>query len=121
MRYSFVIILTILMACGTSRKALEAEELQEQILIIQKVIKPDFEQLIQIKNSINVQGRALTSKEIDFVKQVEAIESSYVFWKEKYLKNPKTLSQQRKSRDSLIGIKQKIESTLQMARTNEDK
>ncbi|MDX1939628.1 MAG: hypothetical protein SFU99_03705 [Saprospiraceae bacterium] len=146
MRYCFLVLLAIFIACGTSKKESpelhEAGEIHEQAMAIEKDMKAQFEQLVQIKNSINVQGRMLTAAEIAFVEQVEAIESSYHFWEENHVEVPghehgehehadqdhdhaakleltptDMLAVQREFRDSIVVIKQRVEMALQTAKT----
>ncbi len=142
--FAFVFLLFI--SCNISRK--ESPELQEaakvhtQAIKIEKELKPQLEQLIQIKNSINVQGRALTSQELALVTQIESIEHSYAFWEEHHVEVPghihhhdhahhnhgaklelapaDMLAVQREFRDSIVAIRQRVAQTLQLARSVRD-
>lgn len=74
---------------GEDQKLLEeAGQIHQQALEIEQKVKPRLEALIQEKNRINIQGRALTEAEIAFVNQVEALEKSYAFWEENHVEVP---------------------------------
>lgn len=60
---------------------LEAVELEQQV-------KPKLDELIQQKNSINIQGRSLTAQELAFAQKVESIENSYAYWEENHVEVP---------------------------------
>lgn len=104
--FLFFLIL-MLAACGSTKKPMQ---LHEQALQIEKQVMPQLTELIQIKNHINVQGRALRAEEIALVKEIEAIETSYDQWKKDSANN------QRAWRDHILTIQQQIETTLQKAR-----
>ena len=49
---------------------------------VEKEVAPKMEDLIQIKNNINISGRALTEVEMDRVDKIERIEQSMKYWRE---------------------------------------
>lgn len=132
-----------LLACKSNQK--DAPELQEaarihaKALQIEQGLKPQLGELIQLKNSINVQGRALTESEIAFVEKVNSIENSYAYWKENHVEVPgyehqheenhhdhhhhkenlqlspaDMLSVQKEFRDSIAVLQQRIVELLQL-------
>lgn len=146
MRFLFLaVMITSLAACGSSQKDKdileEAWKVHTEAMEIEQNIKPQLEELAQLKNSINVQGRALTPEEIKLIEQIEAIENSYAYWETHHLEVPghehdhqdhahhdhnhgaklelspqDMLSVQREFRDSIISIRERVEATLQAAK-----
>ena len=85
--FSFVILLALFGSChGTQEKALmkKANQLHEEAASIEADLNDKLRELIQKKNSINIQGRALTQEELAFVDVIENLESNYHQWKEMY-------------------------------------
>lgn len=68
-RLLLFILLSMLIACQTIKLS--------ELSPLQEALQPKIEQLTQIKNRINVQGRALSTHEIAFVEKVEAVERDY--------------------------------------------
>lgn len=130
MRFLPFLYILILLACNSAKKenpALkEAAQTQEQALQIEKQVVPQLEELEQIKNSISIQGRALTPKEQTLLQQIERIQASYAAWKEmpdykyktqNHSANPENLIvTQRAFRDSIVLIQQRVDATLQQAK-----
>lgn len=111
---------------------LEADQLE-------KAVKPLIEELVQRKNSINIQGRALQAEELDFVAEVESVETAYRFYVDNHAEVPgfdnhdhdhdhghdhhhspqakitakHALSIQQELRDSLLSAKRRAEALLQ--------
>lgn len=113
---------------------LEADQLE-------KAVKPLIEELVQRKNSINIQGRALQAEELDFVAEVESVETAYRFYIDNHAEVPgfdnhdhdhghddghdhhhgpqtqitakHALSIQQELRDSLLSAKRRAEVLLQ--------
>ena len=85
--FSFLILLALCCSChGTQEKALmrKANQLHEEAAHIEADLNGKLKELIQKKNSINIQGRALTQEELAFVDVIENLESNYHQWKELY-------------------------------------
>ncbi len=81
-----------IVACGTDEQAeaqmQQAAAIHAESVELEQEIKPQLETLVQAKNSINVQGRALTPKEQLFVKKVEQLEQTYHFWEDNHIGVP---------------------------------
>lgn len=135
----------VLAACGSSQKDKaileEAWKVHTEAMEIEQNIKPQLEELAQLKNSINVQGRALTPEEIKLVERIESIQNSYAYWETHHMGVPghehdhqdhahhdhnhgaklelspqDMLSVQREFRDSITSIQERVETTLQAAK-----
>ncbi len=82
----------VLLSCGGTSaedKILhQAADLHNEAMQIKKEINPTLEELRQLKNGIQVQGRELTSAEINFTKKVERLESSLQYWEENHIEVP---------------------------------
>ncbi len=90
--YSSVFILTVLIiSCGggdNDKLMKEALDIHNQSMAMEKEILPKLEELDQIKNNINIQGRALTKEEIAFVRKVELLNLSLQHWQENHIEVP---------------------------------
>lgn len=64
---------------GCSQKTTPAG-LQEQLSLQKTTMTSMLEELLQLRNGINVQGRALTDAEHDFVRDVNDLETDYIGW-----------------------------------------
>jgi len=88
----FVIVLFLVAACSSEdqdeAKIQQAAEIHAESVALEQEIKPQLEALVQAKNNINVQGRALTAEEQSFVKKVEQLEQSYDFWEANHIGVP---------------------------------
>ena len=89
----FLCLLILTANCGGTseedQKLLEeAASIHQQAIEIEEKIKPKMEALIQRKNQINIQGRALTDAEIAFVEKVEQLQTSYDYWEENHVEVP---------------------------------
>ena len=140
------IILAIVLSCGgetEEHKTLHhASEIHLEAMKIKKEMEPDLDQLRQLSNSIQIQGRALTPEEINFTKAVSTLERRLEFWEENHVEVPgfeheghdhsghnhdhnhapefqfpasDLLIIQKEFRDSIIAIKGKLGSLLQQA------
>ena len=104
MKYLTSILIAILFfSCSSNNEKVlkEAVEIHEQSLAIEKEISTRFEELEQVKNSINIQGRALTEEEIKFTREVDLLGLSLNYWKENHLEVPSS-DQQKNQKDSSI-------------------
>ena len=106
---------------------LEASQIYNESIEIEKEIDPRFEALEQTKNSINIQGRALTEEEIKFTREIDLLGLSLKYWKENHLEVPSAeelgknnrspvkfsandiLTIQKEYNDSIIAIRARIE------------
>lgn len=66
----------------------EAADIHQEAVKIEQQVRPKLDELVQQKNSINIQGRTLAPEEIAFVTKVEGIESSYAYWEENHIEVP---------------------------------
>lgn len=93
-----LLILTILLSSFTNCKDGQAAEdlkiLQQAAAIhldaikVQEEIAPKLYDLVQQKNSINIQARVLTDEELTFVEKVGVIEESYDWFEKNHLEVP---------------------------------
>ena len=144
---SYGLAALLVTACNTSKKEdpqlKEAADVHLEAMQIEKQMKPQLAELVQLKNSINIQGRELTAEEIALVQQIEALEASYSFWEENHVEVPghehhdhddhdhdhhhhhgpkldlspaDMLLVQQEFRDSIRAIQQRVEATLQAAK-----
>ncbi|HMN91026.1 MAG TPA: hypothetical protein PKD70_07795 [Saprospiraceae bacterium] len=90
---SLILTISTLIACGQASKKenpilAEAAEIHAQAMRIEQTMKPNLEALIQIKNNLNIQGRALTSQEQDLITQIELLAARYAYWEENHVEVP---------------------------------
>ncbi len=133
------------MACNSAKNenpALkEAAQTHEQALKIEKQVAPQLQELTQVKNSIQVQGRALTPEEMALVQEIESIEQSYEYWEKNHVEVPgyehsheghqheghdhgaplkltpqDMLVVQREFRDSIVAIQRRVDAALQQSK-----
>ena len=90
--FNYFFLLFFVVAChqhSEEYKTLEkAAAIHNEAVKLEAGLRADLEKLIQKKNSINVQGRALTEEELQFVKNVNALESSHQFFTENHVEVP---------------------------------
>ena len=87
-----IMVLTLLVclfgsSCNTSQEKTllrKATKVHQESATIEADINQKLKELIQKKNSINIQGRALTTEELTFVDIIENLESTYNRWRENY-------------------------------------
>lgn len=90
----FILSLFIIIGSCSSNKHVNTEMLDKAYNIhqeaaqIEKEIQPKVAELTNLKNSINIQGRALTEEEISKVNQIEKLEASLAYWKENHPEIP---------------------------------
>jgi hypothetical protein len=131
----------VLSAC--SGKSADKQMLEEAAAIhleadqLQQAVKPLIDELVQRKNSINIQGRALQAEELDFLAGVESVETAYRFYIDNHAEVPgfehhdhdhdhghhhgpqtkitakHALAIQQELRDSLLSAKGRAEALLQ--------
>lgn len=83
---SFLFFILLLFSCASNSKVDtelldKAHQFYTQAAKIGTELKPQIESLIQQKNSLNIQGRALTDDEISLVANIESLEKAYQDWK----------------------------------------
>ncbi|MCO6480480.1 MAG: hypothetical protein J5I94_27810, partial [Phaeodactylibacter sp.] len=132
----------LLAACGNRlpRQQLleQAAELHQEAVRTGEEVKVGLEILTQRKNSLNIQGRALMPEELDFIRQVEALEYRFREWAESHVDDPEfkcpssgagleghapevrrgispreMLKLQKTFRDSILEIQKKVEVLLE--------
>ena len=88
----FLLIGLIFAACNSSdtnegdEKILkEAAKIHLEAIEIEKTVKPKLDELIQRKNQLSIQGRALSSEEQLFINQVDQLQASYDFWESNHV------------------------------------
>lgn len=90
LKYIFFISL-IFVACDSSTNKADEKILQEATQIhldavkIEKELKPKFDQLIQKKNQLVLQGRELTDAENIFIAKMNQIQASYDYWEKNHV------------------------------------
>ena len=91
--------LTLSLACGSGastpkdtkkEQALlkQAADIHNEAINIGLKVAPQLEAMKQRRNQINIQGRALTEEEIQFVGKIDQLESSHRFWLEHLIEVP---------------------------------
>lgn len=81
----------LLLGCGGSAedKLLhEAADIHMEALKVKKEMAAELEQLRQINNKIQVQGKALSQEELNFAKSVSSLESSLKYWEDNHIEVP---------------------------------
>lgn len=133
---------TLIISCGGPNYAddplmQEAFAIHQEASKVEKEILPKMEDLIQIKTSMNVAGKALTETEISQIAKIEQIEKSMKYWKENIPDVPGFKHEhhahegpcnhgpklellpedwvivQKEFKDSILVIKERIETVLQ--------
>ncbi len=94
----FILFLMLLISAGvtaclstqseSSKTLEEAKKVHLNALEVEKKVSSTLKQLVQRKNSINVQGRALTEEEKAFVEKVEKLETDLAYWRENLIEVP---------------------------------
>jgi|APTNR8051073442_1049403.scaffolds.fasta_scaffold00629_18 hypothetical protein len=143
MKYQIVIFAAgLLFACQSpqpSDNAGEAAKIHLEIIAIEGALAGKVDSLIQLRNQLAIQGRALTPEEIAFNNQVTGIETSMNYWRENLPEPPglehdhshaghdhhhhhgpaldvtpeQMLAIQKEFRDSILSIQQRISGLLQ--------
>ncbi len=79
---------------------------------LEKETAPKIDQIIQIRNGINIQGRALTEDEVIVVGEIDAIEQRWLDWKKSFRPlDPETTPEE--SRETLLKEQQELLQSLQ--------
>ena len=140
MKYQIVIfVAALLCSCQSSQPAGndDAEKIHLEIIAIEAALAGKVDSLIQLRNQLAIQGRALTPEEIAFNNQVTGIEASISYWRDN-LPEPaglehdhsghnndhnhgptldvtpeQMLAIQKEFRDSILSIQQRIATLIQ--------
>ncbi|MCB9267632.1 MAG: hypothetical protein H6558_21625 [Lewinellaceae bacterium] len=79
-------------ACSSGEKAdpqlEQAAAVHEEAMKIEEEARGKLDSLLQLKNSINVQGRALTEAEQAFVREINGLEGRFQAWAESLIEVP---------------------------------
>lgn len=110
----------------------EAAKIHLEILAIESALADKIDSLIQVRNQLAIQGRALTPEEIAFNNAVTSIESSITYWRDNLPEPPglehdhaghdhhhhhgpalnvtpeQMLAIQKEFRDSMLSIQQRV-------------
>lgn len=85
-------ILLLFVACGggseEDRLLHEAADIHVEALKIKKEMEPNLEELRQISNSIQIQGKALSLEEKKFTDAVNGLERRLQYWEENHIEVP---------------------------------
>ncbi len=65
-----------------------AFDIHMEALKVKKELEPSLEELRQLNNSIQVQGRELSAREINFSKAISVIENRLNYWEENHVEVP---------------------------------
>ncbi|MCB0640857.1 MAG: hypothetical protein KDC44_04420 [Phaeodactylibacter sp.] len=92
---SFILILLsgIFLSCGHSgspktEQLYKAAALHQQAIDIDEAVQKELDQLISLKNQINVQARSLSPEEMAFVASVEQLQQRHAYWEENHVEVP---------------------------------
>ena len=81
----FLLLLPFVFSCGTTKNTSDKiTKTQEEIETLLPKVQTKMDNLIQLRNSINVQGRTLTTEEIQTVAKVDSLEQLFEQWKKDY-------------------------------------
>lgn len=92
--FGFTAIIYLSSSCGgqhnhgDNQLLQQAADIHTEAIKIEKELRPKLQSLVQQKNTINIQGRALTEEETAFVNKVESIEASLKYWEENHVEVP---------------------------------
>jgi hypothetical protein len=108
MKQSLILVAAVLLVaafgCGRHYEN-QIKTAHDELLKSGQQFVPAMEQLTQLKNAVNIQGRALTQAEMDFAKAVLGIEESYSQWQ----KDVSTLGGQPYGKSRLAEEKRMLE------------
>jgi hypothetical protein len=113
-----LLFFSLAMLAATCRPTIEKQiqEMHAASLQLGKEVAPVLEELIQQRNSINIQGRALTTGEMTFSDKVYALEAAFQQWNEDMeaagnaaLDNAR-LKNEEALREAIIAMKAKADS-----------
>ena len=108
--FNLILIIFLISGCTSNNEKilLEASEIHDQSLEIEKEVNSKFDSLKQTSNSINIQGRALTEEEIKFTREVELLGLSLDYWQENHLEVPSSDQLNKKDENTVYFSAQDI-------------
>jgi len=141
MKYQVLVFIAALLCSCQSPQPADAEadaaKIHLEIIAIEAALAGKVDSLIQLRNQLAIQGRALTPEEIAFNNQVTGIEASMSYWRDN-LPEPaglehdhsghdhhhhhgptldvtpeQMLAIQKEFRDSILSIQQRVTGLLQ--------
>lgn len=90
--FPFFLLATILSACSTGAASdpllIEAFDFHSKAIEVEKSFLPELEKLRSKKNSIQIQGRALTDDEMSFIDSANRMEATYESWQKNRIEVP---------------------------------
>jgi len=87
MKIQFLLISLFILSCGSTKSTSDKiAKIQEEIETLLLKVQTKIDNLIQLRNGINVQGRTLTTEEIQTVAKVDSLEQLFEQWKKDYEK-----------------------------------
>jgi len=85
MKIQILLITLILFSCGSTKNTSDKiAKIQEDIETLLPKVQTKMDNLIQLRNGINLQGRALTTEEIQTVAKVDSLDQLFEQWKKDY-------------------------------------
>lgn len=103
-------VLALFLVFGCSQKTTLAG-LEEQLSLQKTTMTSMLEELLQWRNSINVQGRALTDAEQDVVRDINELETDYIGWQA--LEEPSGKKELQRRLQALEALSEHAERLLQ--------
>lgn len=109
MRLTLPILLCLFTVCLSCQRYSNAKAttLYQQAAEIEKIIAPTIEDLEQEKNSISIQGRALTEAELQKIDQIDALLDRYAWFKENH-QNSKGIKTQKACLETIQWIQKQL-------------
>lgn len=88
-----------------------------QTVSLEKETSPIMDELIQVRNRINIQGRALTEEELSLTEEINSMETRWEEWKQAFhATDPATVA--KTERDSFLKTQQEFQQTLLNLKTS---
>ena len=85
MKIQILLISLFLLSCGSTKSTSDKiAKTQEEIETLLPKVQTKMDNLIQLRNGINVQGRTLTTEEIQIVAKVDSLEQLFEQWEKDY-------------------------------------
>lgn len=105
-----VIIICTAITCQ-DKVGLQIQEVFTQNMELEKETAPMIDNLVQIRNNINIQGRALTEEEISLVDEITSIEQQWLDWVKAF--HAKDLVQvEKKDRESFLQLQYELNAQI---------
>lgn len=113
MKYAIPLAALLLLAAVSCKDPLieQIRSVHDENVELEKETALKIDQLIQIRNGINIQGRALTEDELIVVGEIDAIEQRWLDWKKSFRPlDPETSP--KTSREAVLKEQQALLETL---------